>query len=141
MTSFEKDLDSRYHALSTDSLVALLSGFDAGIAIFDSELTLVFANAQYLELFGYSAEEAAPGTLLGDLARLSMVRAGFEPLVIDDQVERGIERLKSAGGFSFRFATPVGTNLYVHRQMLPDGSVSETVQKAVSDGSGQSNRN
>ncbi|MEM9358402.1 MAG: PAS-domain containing protein, partial [Pseudomonadota bacterium] len=141
MTSFEKSSNSNYHELSTDALIALLSGFNAGIAIFDSELRLTFANAEYLELFGYSPHEAKPGTLLSDLARISMVRAGFESLVIDNQIERGLERLRSAGGFSFRFATPVGTSLFVHRQMLPDGGVSETVQKAVSDGSGQVDHN
>ncbi|MEM7311968.1 MAG: PAS-domain containing protein [Planctomycetota bacterium] len=122
-------------------MIALLSGFNAGIAIFDSDLRLTFANSEYLDLFGYATQEAKLGTQLSDLARISMVRAGFEPLVIDDQIERGLDRLKNAGGFSFRFTTPVGTSLFVHRQMLPDGGVSETVQRSVSDGSAQANHN
>ena len=106
MSSFENQANSNYHALSTDALIALLSGFNAGIAIFDSDLRLTFANSEYLDLFGYTTQEAKLGTQLSDLARISMVRAGFEPLVIDDQIERGLDRLKNAGGFSclwFRF--------------------------------------
>ena len=119
MASFESIINSNYNALPTDALIALISGFNAGIAIFDSDLKLTFANPQYVELFGYSLDETKPGTSLSDLARISMVRAGFEPYVIDDQIERGIERLKVAGGFSFRFTTPSGSGLYVHRQLLP----------------------
>ena len=117
--------------------MALLSGVNAGLATFDPDLKLSYANAQYLELFNYSREEAHPGITLPELARISMLRAGFEPLVIDEQVERGITRMKTAGGYSFRFTTPAGISLFVHRQLLPDGSVSEMVQKTVSDSSAQ----
>lgn len=137
MKSVEKTMNGSYHALSNDALIALLSGFDAGIAIFDDKLKLKFANSEYLKLFGYTHEQTPPGVSLTELAKLSMVRAGFEPFVIDGQVERGLERLRTAGGFSFRFTTPEGVSLYVHRKKLPDGGISETVQKAITDGAGQ----
>lgn len=137
MTSFDPPKNASFHALSNETLIAMLSGIDAGVALFDSDLRLTFANPHYLELFGYSEHEASPGTPLSELARLSMMRAGFEPFVIDHQIDRGLERLKTAGGFSFRFTTPSGISLYVHRQILPDGSVSETVQKTVASGGPQ----
>lgn len=141
MSFFENCLDNTHHTLSTDALIALLSGIDAGVAIFDDRLCLTFANSRYLELFGYSEKEARPGTDLRDLARVSMVRAGFEPFVIESQIERGIERLRSAGGFSFRFTNPAGTSLFVHRQLLLDGRVSEMVQTSATDGQSQTDQN
>jgi signal transduction histidine kinase len=130
----------RNHELTTESLLALLSGVNAGLAMFDADLTLSFANGRYMELFGYTEQEAKIGQSLATLARISMERAGFEPSVIDDQINRGIERLKSVGGFSFRFVSPTGQSLFVHRQMLPDGRVSEMVQKTISDGTLQVNQ-
>lgn len=122
--------------LGTDALLAMLSGANAGFAVFDEAFELIYANEQYIELFGYNPDEAVRGRNLRELARLSMERAGFDPIVIDDQIERGLERLRNAGGFSFRFKTQAGQFLYVHRQLLPDGRVSEMVQLSSSDNHG-----
>ena len=47
--------------LTADALMALLSGANAGLAVFDQDLCLTFANDQYIELCGYSPEEAHKG--------------------------------------------------------------------------------
>lgn len=119
--------------LTADALLTLLSGANAGLAVFDENLCLTFANEQYVELCGYEPEEAVPGRNLRDMARMSMERAGFDHEVICDQIDRGLDRLRTVGGFSFRFQTPAGPTLYVHRQMQPDGRVTEMVQKVASE--------
>ena len=142
MTIFENSLGTSEgtepYDLSPHTLFTLLSGSSTGLAIFDRDFNLTFVNQQYLTLCGYDPEEASVGCNLRDLARLSMLRAGFTDEVISDQIDRGLRRLRTAGGFSFRFQTPSGTMLFVHRQMLPDGRVSEIVQENESTDSGQS---
>ena len=114
-----------------DAPLALLSGVNAGLALFDTDLNLNFANKRYFELCAYSREEAHYGSNLKDLARVSMMKAGFDTDVVDDQIERSMRRLRSVGGFSFRFLTHSGDTIYVHRQMLPDGRVCEMVQETL----------
>ena len=114
--------------MSPEALLDLVSGAKAGVAAFDSDLKLTFANLQYIDLCGYSEQEARPGRNLRDLARLSMERAGFESDVIEDQIERGLERLRTAREFSFSFRAVQKSLIYVHRKMLPDGRVLEMVQ-------------
>ena len=116
--------------MSPEALFTLLSGANTGLAIFDHDLNLSFVNEQYLDLCGYNPDEAYLGRNLRDLARLSMERAGFEADVIENQLVRGLKRLRVAGGFSFRFRTPSGMVLFVHRQMLPDGRTTEIVQES-----------
>ena len=115
-----------------DALLALFAGFNMGFAMFDRELNLTYSNEKYGELCGYSSTETRIGVNLRDLARISMSRAGFEPSVIEDQIERGLARLKSVGGFSFQFNASSGDSIFVHRQMMPDGRVSELVQRTKS---------
>ena len=115
-----------------DALLSLFAGFNMGFAMFDRELNLTYSNEKYGELCGYSSTETRLGVNLRDLARISMSRAGFEPSVIEDQIERGLARLKSVGGFSFQFNASSGDSIFVHRQMMPDGRVSELVQRTKS---------
>ena len=136
MTIFENHISGAQGTvgeLSAEALLALLAGANAGLAMFDDKLKLLFANEQYLQLCEYSHTDARYGRNLRDLARISMEKAGFDASVIDDQIDRGLGRLRTAGGFSFRFVTPSGVTLYVHRQMLSDGRVTEMVQKPVVD--------
>ncbi len=119
--------------VTADTLLALLSDANVGLAIFDAGLDLTFANARYLALCGYCDNEARRGRNLRDLARVSMLRAGFDAAVIEHQIDAGLRRLRAAGGYSFSLRSPSGGAVYVHRQMLPDGGVSETVQEAFAD--------
>ena len=47
------------HMIAVQHLTDLLAGADAGLALFDEDLKLVFANDRYLTLCGYSRQEAA----------------------------------------------------------------------------------
>ncbi|NNE21208.1 MAG: PAS domain-containing protein [Rhizobiales bacterium] len=121
---------------SVDHVTDLLCGAEAGLALFDRDLKLVFANGQYLQLCGYSRHEVEPGVKLADLARLSLERVGSDIGSIDSTVDRGIERLIAVGGYSFRFVAPSGKNIYVHRRRLESGQVVETVRE-LAEGSGE----
>ena len=134
-------LASQATELSADTLLALLSGANAGLALFDTDLNLVYADERYAELCDYSQSDVYPGCNLRDLARVSMARAGFDTHIIDEQIERGLARMRRAGGFSFRFQTPSGNSIYVHRQLLPDGRVSEMVQSSGSEFGPATNNN
>ena len=123
-------------AFSIDHVADLLSGAEAGLALFDSDLKLVFANGQYLALCGYSRDEVKTGVNLADLARLSLERVGNPGGDIDTTVKRGIERLVAVGGYSFRFVAPSGKNIYVHRRKLESGQVVETVRE-LAEGAGE----
>ena len=137
MSNFERYPSGSFPAgtteLNADMLLALLSGANAGLAVFDNALNLTYVDDQYLSLCDYSRTEACVGRNLRELARISMERAGFDRDVIADQIERGLDRLRAAGGFSFRFQTRSGNAIYVHRQLLPDGRVTEMVQNSESE--------
>jgi len=121
--------DTQY---SIRQLEDLLSGAEAGLALFDSNRLLVYANPNYLKLCGYQIEDTRPGTRMEDLVRATLERSGAAEDV-EETVRRGIERLNSAGGYSFRYNAPTGTPIYVHRRMMEDGQIVETVRKAASD--------
>ena len=133
MTVFENSLENADGAsvvdLTPEALFTMLTGANTGLAIFDEDLNLSFANEQYIVLCGYEAGEARLGTNLRDLVGLSMQRAGFDPAVVQDQFDRGLDRLRKAGGFSFRFRTREGRVLFVHRRVLQDGRISEIVEE------------
>lgn len=117
---------------SIRQLEDLLSGAEAGLALFDRERLLVYANQNYLKLCGYRIEDTRPGTRLEDLVRSTLERSG-ESADIEETIRRGIERLNTAGGYSFRYTSPTGTPVYVHRRMMDDGQIVETVRRAASD--------
>ncbi len=109
----------------------LLEGTDSGLAMFDAERRLVYCNARYRELCGYSLSDTRTGVTLEDLARISISRTSNDMSACEDMIRRGLERLAAVGGFSFRFAAPTGTELYVHRRLLSDGQIVESVRPVV----------
>lgn len=119
--------------LSVDALLSVISGANAGVALFDEALRLVFADQRYRELCGYSRVEAARGVNLRDLAAINMRRAGVAEELIAERVERGLARLHSVGGYSFRMESPLGVRVYAHRRVLQDGRVSEFVQEVAAE--------
>ena len=121
-------------SFGTSALQGLLEGTDSGLALFDANRRLVYCNARYRDLCGYSLAEARPGIALEDLARLTIARTSTDTEGTEDIVRRGLERLSAVGGYSFRFAAPTGVELYVHRRMLDDGQVVETVRPAIAPG-------
>jgi len=122
--------DSHY---SIRQLEDLLSGTEAGLALFDSERRLVYANPRYLKLCGYTVEETKPGTRLEEMARKSLERSANVPDNIEETINRGLQRLTSAGGYSFRYKAPTGQSIYVHRRVTDDQQIIETVRKIADE--------
>ena len=120
--------------VSQSVLLGLLEGTDSGLAMFDSSRRLIHCNARYRELFGYSLSDARPGITLEDLARISISRTSGDMAVSEDTIRRGLERLSSVGGFSFRFTAPTGLEIYVHRRLLSDGQIVESARPVVATG-------
>ena len=118
---------------SLRQLEDLLSAAESGLALFDRNRCLVYANPSYLTLCGYRTEDTRPGTSLEELARKSLKRSGESVDDIEETIRRGVARLRSAGGYSFRFNAPSGLPIYVHRRVTDDGQIVETVRKAAAE--------
>ncbi len=118
---------------SIRQLEDLLSGAEAGLALFDRERRLVYANPRYLKLCGYTLEETRPGTRLEEMARISLERSGVSADNIEEIIARGIQRLNSAGGYSFRYNAPSGQSIYVHRRITDEQQIVETVRKIADE--------
>ncbi len=121
-------------AFDLSALKGLMEGTDAGLALFDADRRLVFCNARYRDLCGYSLSDARPGVALEDLARISIERVSDDHDRTEATIRRGLERLSAVGGYSFRFMPSTGVALYVHRRMLDNRQVVETVRVATSQG-------
>ncbi len=118
---------------SIRQLEDLLTGAEAGLALFDQERCLVYANPRYIKLCGYTLDETKPGTRLEDMARISLERTGVSPEGIEETIARGLQRLNSAGGYSFRYNAPSSQSIYVHRRITDDNQIVETVRKAADE--------
>jgi PAS domain S-box-containing protein len=80
-----------------DSMVlAGIDKIDAGFAIFDERLCLVFCNARYPEIRGYPPALCQPGTALADLFRFNAVRGDYGPGDADDHAARRIEQIRTS---------------------------------------------
>ena len=140
MNQYSHNFDSSLSQLAPDILHSIIDSTNAGLAIYDVDLNLVYRNDRYVELCNYTEGEAVEGQNLKTLARISMEKSGFERSVINDQIERGLERLRSTSGFKFQFKTQDGSLISVHRQLLENDYVAESVQ-CLEVGSDFSERN
>ena len=126
--------DSEVAAFPSSALKGLMEGTDSGLALFDPNRRLIYCNGRYRELCGYSLSEARPGVALEELARISIARTSGDNAGTEQSIRRGLERLSAVGGYSFRFMSSTGVELYVHRRMLEDRQVVETVRVAMAQG-------
>lgn len=140
MNQYSHNFDSSLSQLAPDILHSIIDSTNAGLAIYDVDLNLVYRNDRYVELCNYTEGEAVEGQNLKTLARISMEKSGFERSVINDQIERGLERLRSTSGFKFQFKTQDGSLISVHRHLLENDYVAESVQ-CLEVGSDFSERN
>ncbi|MEM9059641.1 MAG: PAS-domain containing protein [Pseudomonadota bacterium] len=131
MTKEPGKLVANASTLSADVLTEMLEGANAGLAVFDSDLNLIFANELYLQICEYTEIDACVGRNLRELASISMKRAGFDDSIVNDQIDRSLNRLRSARNFSFEFKTRSQNVIHVHRSMLSDGRVTELVQPSA----------
>ncbi len=133
---FSSDTEQESEGVPSAILQGLLEGTDSGLAMFDPVRRLVYCNARYRDLCGYSLSDTRPGVTLEELARISIARTSDDMSSSEEMIRRGLERLSSAGGFSFRFTAPTGVEIYVHRRLLADGQIVESVRPVAAPGVG-----
>ncbi len=120
-------------------LIDVFDGVDFGLAVFDSHLNLIRANALYLELCGYRREDVPVGTPLKLLMQRALSAQGQVASDIETSIATTLLRLKVGGTHKFRFEPVSGQFITVTRHRNPDGNLIETVQEA-SDGDHDADR-
>ncbi len=112
-----------------NELASLFAGADVGLALFDSELSLLACNSLYRTYCGYQDGEAATGQKLTDMMRITFARQNVSGAEIDQRIERIVKSLEPGAAYSFRYASPSGSVVEVRRRRLPNGTVVETVRQ------------
>lgn len=107
---------------------SILESIDAGVAIFDADLTLIKFNTNYKALCGYSDKDLYPGASLIQLIRSSMEPSGFTNDEIDKAIDNTVKTLQ-LGGQKFNFKTRDNNAINITRNLQSDGKIIETVHK------------
>lgn len=115
--------NDRLHALEDirRQLVNAVEGLNDGFVYFDSEDRLVLANHRFRELYDRCAEMIVPGARIEDILRCGLSRQQFI-----DAIGREDEWLKEQLAV-LDAPTPV-------RQILPNGTVLQVMERRTSDG-------
>ncbi len=114
---------------TSHELASLFAGADVGLALFDSELSLLACNSLYRSLCGYLDSEAATGKNLRDLMTVTFRRQNVPDTEIQQRIDRIVTTLDPGSAYSFRYAAPSGRVVEVRRRRLPNGTVVETVRQ------------
>jgi signal transduction histidine kinase len=112
-----------------NELASLFAGADVGLALFDTELSLLACNSLYRTYCGYQDGEAATGQKLTDMMRITFARQNVSSTEIEQRIERIVKSLEPGAAYSFRYASPSGSVVEVRRRRLPNGTVVETVRQ------------
>ena len=115
-----------------NELASLFAGADVGLALFDSELSLLACNSLYRSLCGYLDTEAATGKKLTQLMEITFRRQNVPEAEVPQRIERIVNSLDPGAAYSFRYAAPSGRVVEVRRRRLPNGTVVETVRQVDS---------
>ncbi len=107
----------------------LFAGADVGLALFDSQLSLLACNDLYKTLCGYLSSELKTGTQLQKLMRLTFQRLNVPAQDIDEKIEKIISRLEPGTAYSFRYTAPSGSIVEIRRRRLPNGTAVETARE------------
>lgn len=117
---------------SSAELANLFAGADVGLALYDSELTLLACNSLYRSLCGYLDDEAVSGKKLTELMKITFVRQNVPEAEISQRIERIVNSLEPGAAYSFRYAAPSGRVVEIRRRRLPNGTVVETARQVES---------
>lgn len=102
-------------------LLNAVEGLNDGFAYFDSEDRLVLANRRFRELYALSADVIVPGARFEDILRHGLSRQQFVDALgrEDDWLQEQLNVFNSRS---------------VVRQLLPDGTVLQVMERRTSDG-------
>ncbi|CCM74955.1 putative bifunctional diguanylate cyclase/phosphodiesterase [Rhizobium mesoamericanum] len=114
----------------------VLDNLPQGLSVFDSEQRLIVCNIRFRQLFGFSAEEALPGSAMGSL--IAKIRG-------TERAEKKVSRLRDAileGGHirhrewvmedgrtvqSVITVLPDGSNISIHADVTEDRKAAERI--------------
>ena len=100
---------------------ASLDHLDAGITIFDENLTLVFANEKFLELRDIPAELGRPGTRFEEQVRFRAERGDYGPGDVEAIVREHIELALKFETHQIERERADGTVLEIRGDPMPGG--------------------
>ena len=105
-----------------------IEAIDAGLAVFDADLSLITCNKKYRDLCGYLDEDLYPGVSLNDLIQISMSSQNFTEDEIVAALKTTASRLRQ-GAQKFNFKARNGNTITITRNPRPDGKIIETVHR------------
>ena len=107
----------------------LFAGADVGLALFDSQLSLLACNDLYKTLCGYLSSDMPAGTGLQELIRITFKRLNVPAAEIDDRIQKIVDRLTPGTAYTFRYTAPSGSTVEIRRRRLPNGTAVETARQ------------
>ena len=114
----------------------LFAGADVGLALFDSNLSLMACNELYRTLCGYLSSDTPAGTKLQQLIHTTYRRLNTPANEIDDKIAKIIDRLQPGTAYTFRYTAPSGSTVEIRRRRLPNGTAVETARQIDGPASG-----
>ena len=99
----------------------------AGLALFDAQYRLIYANPAYIRLCNHAESDVVAGASMQSLIRASLIRAGATAFEAAQIIPRAIRKLETSRGYRFRADTPGLGEIHVERKLLADDRVLETV--------------
>ena len=107
----------------------LFAGADVGLALFDSDLSLLACNDLYRTLCGYLSSDMPMGTKLQELIRITFKRLNVPANEIDGKIVKIVDRLTPGTAYTFRYTAPSGSTVEIRRRRLPNGTAVETARQ------------
>src|SRR6185436_15781067 len=115
-------------AIIDPRVLAGIDKIDAGFAIFDERLCLVFCNARYPEIRGYPPSLCQPGMALADLFRFNAIRGDYGPGDVDQQVNGRIEQIHKSLPIEVDQVLSDGRVLLARYRPLAGGGLTATYE-------------
>ena len=113
---------------AAELLTNVMEGAEVGLAVFDADFALIRSNSSYAKLFGYQPSDLQPGTALQELIRLTHERVDKNAEKIERRIVLVLRRLQARKAHKFKFQTASGGTLEIARNVLPCGTLVETVR-------------
>jgi signal transduction histidine kinase len=134
--SFAGDSRQNPAPVERNELADIFAGADVGLALFDSQLSLLACNSLYRTLCGYLSSDATTGQKLQELMRITFERLNVPKVEIAERIDRIINTLDPGTAYTFRYSAPSGSVVEVRRRRLPNGTVVETARQIDTPSSG-----
>jgi two-component system, sensor histidine kinase len=110
----------------TMHLATTLESMSDGIAVFDSDLRLVFWNSHYVRLYRYPEDLVRPGMKFADIIRYNIDRGDYGPSNPGERLQEIVERARTLQPPRFEIDRADGTSMEVRRAPMPDGGFVTT---------------